>query len=188
MRWRALKIYLITTEERLTKVQFRKSTNGRARPWRLFGPNFKWAGATRGARLAGAVLFEPAPGGALARAYTDHAKSKVPRGVHPMYPMDRSSTFRRVWGKFGGSGVLLSPSLDSRSPRRNAQKNPEKSAMSQFRTSWGGLISRLLSILPCAMEVLVLPCLGRLVELIPVLLRILPRSLPCHGCSQPVAG
>jgi hypothetical protein len=27
MRWRALKIYLITTEEGSTKVQFRKSTN-----------------------------------------------------------------------------------------------------------------------------------------------------------------
>jgi hypothetical protein len=63
MRWRALKIYLITTEEGFTKVQFRKSTNDRAKPWRLFGPNFKWEGATRGARLAGAVLFDPAPGG-----------------------------------------------------------------------------------------------------------------------------
>jgi hypothetical protein len=32
MRWRALKIYLITTEEGFTKVQFRKSTNDRAKP------------------------------------------------------------------------------------------------------------------------------------------------------------
>jgi hypothetical protein len=31
MRWRALKIYLITTEEGFTKVQFRKSTNDRAK-------------------------------------------------------------------------------------------------------------------------------------------------------------
>jgi hypothetical protein len=62
MRWRALKIYFITTEEGFTEVQFRKSTNDRAKPWRLFGPNFKWEGATRGARLAGAVLFDPAPG------------------------------------------------------------------------------------------------------------------------------
>jgi hypothetical protein len=78
MRWRALKIYLITSEEGLTKVQFRKSTNDRAKPWRLFGPNSKWEGATRGARLAGAVLFDPAPGGALVRAYTGNTKSKRP--------------------------------------------------------------------------------------------------------------
>jgi hypothetical protein len=39
MRWRALKIYLITTEEGFTKVQIRESTNDRAKPWRLFGPN-----------------------------------------------------------------------------------------------------------------------------------------------------
>jgi hypothetical protein len=32
LRWRALKIYLITSEEGLTKVQFRKSTNDRAKP------------------------------------------------------------------------------------------------------------------------------------------------------------
>ena len=32
MRWRALKIYLITTEGGFTKVQFRKSTNDRAKP------------------------------------------------------------------------------------------------------------------------------------------------------------
>ena len=32
MRWRALKIYLIATEEGFTKVQFRKSTNDRAKP------------------------------------------------------------------------------------------------------------------------------------------------------------
>jgi hypothetical protein len=38
-------------------------------------------GATRGARLSGAVLFDPAPGGALLRAYTGHTKSKRPRGV-----------------------------------------------------------------------------------------------------------
>jgi hypothetical protein len=62
MRWRALKIYLIATEDGLTKVQFRKPTNDRTKPWRLFGPNSKWKGATRGARLAGAVLFGPAPG------------------------------------------------------------------------------------------------------------------------------
>jgi hypothetical protein len=68
MRWLALKIYLITSEEGFTKVQFRKSTSDRAKPWRLFGPNFKWEGATRGARLAGAVLFDPAPGRALVRA------------------------------------------------------------------------------------------------------------------------
>jgi hypothetical protein len=61
MRWRALNIYLITTEEGSTKVQFRKSTNDRAKPWRLFGPNFKWERGTRGARLAGAVLFDPKP-------------------------------------------------------------------------------------------------------------------------------
>ena len=34
-----------------------------------------------------------------------------PRNFQPMYLMDRSSTFRRVWGRFGGSGALLSPSL-----------------------------------------------------------------------------
>jgi hypothetical protein len=65
MRWRALKIFLITTEEGRTKVQFRKMTNDQAKPWRLFGHNFKWEGAIRGARLTGAVLFDPAPGGAL---------------------------------------------------------------------------------------------------------------------------
>ena len=80
MRWRALKIYLITTEEGFTKVQFRKSTNDRAKPWRLFGPNFKWEGAIRGARLAGAVLFDPAPGRALVSAYTGHTKSICTRG------------------------------------------------------------------------------------------------------------
>jgi hypothetical protein len=32
MRWRALKIYLITIEEGFTKVQFRKPTNDRAKP------------------------------------------------------------------------------------------------------------------------------------------------------------
>jgi hypothetical protein len=32
MGWRALKIYLITSEEGFTKVQFRKSTNDRAKP------------------------------------------------------------------------------------------------------------------------------------------------------------
>jgi hypothetical protein len=32
MRWRALKIYLITTEEGSTKVQFRKPTNDQAKP------------------------------------------------------------------------------------------------------------------------------------------------------------
>jgi hypothetical protein len=64
MRWLALKIYLITSEEGFTKVQFRKSTNDRAKPWRLFGPNFKWEGATRGARLAGAECYLiPPPGG-----------------------------------------------------------------------------------------------------------------------------
>jgi hypothetical protein len=38
-------------------------------------------GATRGARLASAVLFDPAPGGALARAYTGNTKSICTRGV-----------------------------------------------------------------------------------------------------------
>jgi hypothetical protein len=32
MRWRALKVYLITSEEGFTKFQFRKSTNDRAKP------------------------------------------------------------------------------------------------------------------------------------------------------------
>jgi hypothetical protein len=73
--------YLITTEEGPTKVQFRKSTNDRAKPWRLFGPNFKWEGATRGARLAGAVLFDPAPGGALVRACAGNTKSICTRGA-----------------------------------------------------------------------------------------------------------
>jgi hypothetical protein len=80
MRWRALNIYLITTEGGSTKVQFRKSTNDRAKPRCLFGPNFKWEGATRGARLAGAVLFDPAPGRALVRAYAGHTKSICTRG------------------------------------------------------------------------------------------------------------
>jgi hypothetical protein len=56
MRWRALKIYLITTEEGSTKVQFRKSTNDRAKPWRLFGPNFKWGGVGWGWGGGGGVL------------------------------------------------------------------------------------------------------------------------------------
>jgi hypothetical protein len=69
MRWRALEIYLIATEEGPTKVQFRKSTNDRAKPRRLFGANFKWEGVTRGGgRLAGAVLSDPAPGGELVGA------------------------------------------------------------------------------------------------------------------------
>jgi hypothetical protein len=41
MRWRALKIYLIIAEEGFPEVQFRKSTNDRAKPRRLFGANFK---------------------------------------------------------------------------------------------------------------------------------------------------
>jgi hypothetical protein len=36
--------------------------------------------------LAGAVLFCPAPGGALVREYTGNAKSKRPRGVQPTWP------------------------------------------------------------------------------------------------------
>jgi hypothetical protein len=76
-----LKIYLITTEEGFTKVHFRKSTSDRAKPWRLFGPNFKWEGATRGARLAGAVLFDPTPGRALVRACAGHTKSICTRGA-----------------------------------------------------------------------------------------------------------
>jgi hypothetical protein len=64
MRWRALKIYLITSEGGFTKVQFRKSTNDRAKPWTpLWAQLQVGGGATRGARLAGAVLFDPAPGG-----------------------------------------------------------------------------------------------------------------------------
>ena len=42
-----------------------------------------------------------------------------PRNFQPMYLMDRSSTFRRVWGRFGGSGALLSPSLGSTSGTRS---------------------------------------------------------------------
>ena len=42
-----------------------------------------------------------------------------PRNFQPMYLMDRSSTFRRVWGRFGGSGALLSPSL---SPAHRLQR------------------------------------------------------------------
>jgi hypothetical protein len=76
----ALEICLITTEEGLTEVQFRKSTNDQAKSCHLFGPNFKWEGATRGARLAGAVLFDPAPREALVGACTGNTKSKRPRG------------------------------------------------------------------------------------------------------------
>jgi hypothetical protein len=57
-------------------------TTGRNRDAPL-GPTPSGSGllATRGARLAGAVRFDPAPGGALLRAYTGHTKSKRPRGV-----------------------------------------------------------------------------------------------------------
>jgi hypothetical protein len=53
MRWRALTIYLITTEEGFTTVQFRKSTNDREKPWRLFGLNFKWLGGGYSGGAAG---------------------------------------------------------------------------------------------------------------------------------------
>jgi hypothetical protein len=64
-----LKIYLITTEEGFTiKFDFVNRLADQAKPWRLFGPNFKWEGATRGARLAGAVaccLIPPPEGHCL---------------------------------------------------------------------------------------------------------------------------
>ena len=64
MRWRALKIYLIATEEGFAKVQFRKSTNNQAKPWRLFGPNFKWGGGLLGGRGYPAQCYLiPPPGG-----------------------------------------------------------------------------------------------------------------------------
>ena len=55
-------------------------TTGRNRDASL-GTNFKWEGATRGARLAGAVLFDPTPGRALVRACAGHTKPICTRGA-----------------------------------------------------------------------------------------------------------
>jgi hypothetical protein len=52
-----------------------------------------------------------------------------------MYPMDRYSTFRRVWEQFGGSGVLLSPSLPH--CRSLAATNPIHSSVDPHPTASG---------------------------------------------------
>jgi hypothetical protein len=74
-------LHFLPNERGTSSQQNLDRCNRRAKTWRLFGPNFKWEGATRGARLSGAVLFDPAPGGALVRAYTGHTKSICTRGA-----------------------------------------------------------------------------------------------------------
>jgi hypothetical protein len=80
----AMKIYLITHHRgraRSLKSNFvNRLTTRRSRDAYLGPTDFKWeGGATRGARLAGAVLFDPAPGRALVRAY--HEQKNGPLGL-----------------------------------------------------------------------------------------------------------
>jgi hypothetical protein len=84
IRWCALKVTSSPPRKGPLKFNFVKSPNDWAKPRRLFGTNSKWKGATRGARVAGAVLFDPPPprgGGTSVRAYPGNTKSIWSRGA-----------------------------------------------------------------------------------------------------------
>jgi hypothetical protein len=112
----------ILTVRRINLPASPRGSNDRAKPWRLFGPNFKWEGATRGARLSGAVLFDPAPGRALVRAcmYGSYKVDLHPRcGLVTLLRENCQSATpegqERVWGHF-----LLKPVIYFSANRLNA--------------------------------------------------------------------